>query len=154
MIRAAWAEKATATCEISRASALDLLSPFFRTTQEARAALASVREGNPLNWVRHSFVNRTVQRFSLCKAAGKGEFYKESVTNLYYHAQEWPTPIHKDSCSTVAMVAGGEDRIQYVIKSGKLKQWVGIGWVDVREATEQDYYTYPTVIKSSPGGAR
>jgi hypothetical protein len=147
-------ESSTAIREISHATALELMIPFFQTTREARNALEEVCDGVPLNWVRHSVVNRTVQRFSLCKAAGKGRFYKESVTNLYYHSQEWPAPIHSDNCATVAMVAGGEDRIQFVIKSGKLKQWVGIGWIDVREATEQDYYTYPTVIKPSPRGPR
>jgi hypothetical protein len=131
--------------EISKATALDLLSPFFPNLAQAKQALKQVDSGKPLNWVRHSHVNRTVQHFSLCKAAGKGQFYKESVENVYCHQQEWPEPVSADECSKIRMTSGGEDRISIVIHAGKLKQWVGISWVELSQATEQDYYTYPTV---------
>lgn len=37
------------------------------------------------------------------------------------------------------MVAGGEKRISQVILNGKVKEWVGIGWIDMRDATPEDY---------------
>jgi hypothetical protein len=46
--------------------------------------------------------------------------------------------------STISMVAGGEKRHPKVIHEGILKNWVGFGWVNEREATEEDKQTYPT----------
>ena len=33
-----------------------------------------------------------------------------------------------------------------VIHCGTVKQWVGIGWVNVRPATKEDYEKIPTVV--------
>ena len=43
------------------------------------------------------------------------------------------------------MTAGNEKKYDAVIDNGTLKEWVGIGWVDVREATQKDYEKFPTV---------
>ena len=53
--------------------------------------------------------------------------------------------IHVSRLSTFAMAAGGEKRVSAVIDNGELKEWVGIGWVTVREATEEDRKKFPTV---------
>jgi hypothetical protein len=47
--------------------------------------------------------------------------------------------------SRLKMAAGNEKKYRYVIDNGILKDWVGIGWVDIREVTEKDYEKYPTV---------
>ena len=48
--------------------------------------------------------------------------------------------------SIMAMTSGGERRINKVIHEGRLMHWVGIGWVEVREATEADRNEYPAVV--------
>jgi hypothetical protein len=48
--------------------------------------------------------------------------------------------------SNVAMVAGKERQYPTVIVDDRVKDWVAIGWVDLRKATEKDYDMYPIVI--------
>ena len=48
----------------------------------------------------------------------------------------------------MAMTSGGERTISKVIHDGKLMHWVGIGWVEVREATEADKEQYPSVVSA------
>jgi hypothetical protein len=53
--------------------------------------------------------------------------------------------------STLKMTAGNEDRYSKVIQDGRLLQWVGIGWIDLRTATEEDYSNYPEVERKING---
>jgi len=53
--------------------------------------------------------------------------------------------VHIKNLSTIAMTTGGEKKYTKVIHNGILKEWVGIGWVDIRKATARDRATYPTV---------
>lgn len=48
--------------------------------------------------------------------------------------------------SNRAMVAGNEKKIGFIIHNGVVKQWVGIGWVELREATADDKKKYPKVV--------
>ena len=41
--------------------------------------------------------------------------------------------------SKIRMAGGNEKKYQAVIDNGILKEWVAIGWVDLREATKEDY---------------
>lgn len=50
--------------------------------------------------------------------------------------------------SIMAMASGGERTISNVIHDGKLMHWVGIGWVEVREATEADKEQHPSVVSA------
>jgi hypothetical protein len=43
------------------------------------------------------------------------------------------------------MTAGNEKTIKRVILDGKLMEWVGIGWITLREVTARDLLTYRTV---------
>ena len=43
------------------------------------------------------------------------------------------------------MAGGNEEKYTAVIDNGILKEWVAIGWIDIREATEKDYEKFPTV---------
>ena len=43
------------------------------------------------------------------------------------------------------MTTGGEDRISKIILDGVVKEWVGIGWIDIGEAEPEDYLKYPEV---------
>ena len=47
--------------------------------------------------------------------------------------------------SNIAMVSRNEEHYSIVIDKGVVKQWVGFGWIDLREATTTDKKTYPTV---------
>lgn len=53
--------------------------------------------------------------------------------------------VSRKNVSTLAMVAGNENKIDKVIHDGKLVQWVGIGWVELRDATPEDYRKFPEV---------
>ena len=54
------------------------------------------------------------------------------------------TVSYKD-VSKIAMTTGKEKEISKVIHNKTLCEWVGIGWVDLRPATKEDYKKYPTV---------
>ncbi len=41
--------------------------------------------------------------------------------------------------SKFKMAGGNEKKYQAVIDDGILKEWVAIGWVDLRQATDEDY---------------
>lgn len=56
-----------------------------------------------------------------------------------------PRPVSFSDVSTLAMVAGKEDRISKIIHDGVLKDWVAIGWISLRKATPGDYQKYPEV---------
>lgn len=43
------------------------------------------------------------------------------------------------------MTTGGEDRISKIILDGVVKEWVGIGWIDIGTATPDDYSKIPEV---------
>lgn len=45
------------------------------------------------------------------------------------------------------MVAGGEKKIKRVILQGELKEWVAIGWITLRTATQDDRKCYRTVVE-------
>jgi len=53
--------------------------------------------------------------------------------------------------SNLKMTVGNEDRYSKVIQGGRLLQWVGIGWIDLKAATEEDYSNYPEVERKING---
>lgn len=53
--------------------------------------------------------------------------------------------VHASKLSNIAMTTGGEKRYSKVIDGDVLKEWVGIGWIDVRNATKADRSKYPMV---------
>lgn len=55
--------------------------------------------------------------------------------------------VRRSDLSTIKMVAGLEDVYTRVIDDGVLKEWVGIGWVNVGPATDADRAKYPTVVE-------
>lgn len=48
-------------------------------------------------------------------------------------------PIPRKDATNIAMVNGNEATITHIIQDGMVKEWVGIGWVELREATPADY---------------
>lgn len=54
--------------------------------------------------------------------------------------------VRRAELSNLRMVAGGEKRRSKVIVEGVLKEWVGIGWITLRQATAHDKRTYPTAV--------
>jgi hypothetical protein len=57
-----------------------------------------------------------------------------------------PEPVSIEGLATIRMVAGGENRISRVILRGRIREWVGIGWIDCGKATPEDYLTIPEVL--------
>lgn len=49
-------------------------------------------------------------------------------------------------CTTIAMVSGGEKTHPRVVHNGKVKQWVGFGWIEISTATKKDLILYPTAV--------
>lgn len=44
------------------------------------------------------------------------------------------------------MAAGGEKRVSLVIHAGEVKEWTGIGWIPLREPTDDDRATIPQAV--------
>lgn len=57
------------------------------------------------------------------------------------------TTIKRKEVSNGNMIAGNEKKYSVVILDGQLKEWVGIGWIDIGKATAADVEKYPTVIE-------
>lgn len=53
--------------------------------------------------------------------------------------------VHARELSNLKMVEGNEDKYSIVIDDGVLKEWVGIGWIELRPAIKADCEKYPTV---------
>jgi len=46
--------------------------------------------------------------------------------------------VKRNELSNIRMVAGNEKKYSMVILNDHLKEWVGIGWVVIRLATDED----------------
>lgn len=55
-------------------------------------------------------------------------------------------PITRSRLTNIAMVAGGEKVLNKVILEGRIREWVGFGWIDIGEASAKDYKTLPAVV--------
>jgi hypothetical protein len=53
--------------------------------------------------------------------------------------------VPREDLSILRMAAGGEKRYSTVIDGTRVKEWVGIGWIDLREATTDDLRRFPRV---------
>jgi len=53
--------------------------------------------------------------------------------------------VSRAELSNMRMVSGNEKKYATVIDGGVVKDWVGIGWIDVRKATAKDKLSFPTV---------
>ena len=51
--------------------------------------------------------------------------------------------------SKLRMAGGNEMKYPAVIDDGILKEWVAIGWIDLREATPKDYKKFPVVTRGT-----
>ena len=56
-----------------------------------------------------------------------------------------PTPVSRNDLTTWKMVTGNEDTYSTVIDGDRLREWVGIGWIDVGMATDEHRAIYPTI---------
>ena len=57
-----------------------------------------------------------------------------------------PNTVRRRELSNIRMVGGNERKYKAVIQDGVLKEWVGFGWIEVRDATPEDNEKYPVVI--------
>jgi hypothetical protein len=53
--------------------------------------------------------------------------------------------IKRSELSNLRMTAGNEKKYDKVVIDGKVKEWVGIGWVTLRDASDKDRTRYPVV---------
>jgi hypothetical protein len=58
-----------------------------------------------------------------------------------------PKTVHARKLSNLSMVAGNEKKFSIVVDGDLVKQWVGIGWCDLRQATKEDRENYPAVVR-------
>jgi len=54
-------------------------------------------------------------------------------------APKRPKTLARRDVTNIAMTAGNENKISQIILDGVVKEWVGIGWIDLRDATKDDY---------------
>jgi hypothetical protein len=59
--------------------------------------------------------------------------------------------VTRDQLSNLRMAAGGEKRYSVVIDGSRVKEWVGVGWVDLRKATTEDRRLFPVVMPNHRG---
>jgi hypothetical protein len=57
--------------------------------------------------------------------------------------------IKASELSNLKMTCGNEHKYNTVIDNGIVKQWVGIGWVDLRKAEKEDKRKYPVVCRGN-----
>jgi hypothetical protein len=57
--------------------------------------------------------------------------------------------VKRSLLATIRMVAGQEKKYHAVVCDGRRIEWVGIGWIDVRAATMDDYTTLPVAIEDN-----
>ena len=55
--------------------------------------------------------------------------------------------VHARELSNIAMIEGNERKYRIVIDANSVKEWVGIGWIELRTASTADKEIYPTVIR-------
>ncbi len=55
--------------------------------------------------------------------------------------------VKRSELSNLRMAAGNEQRIGIVIDDGVVKEWVGIGWIDLGPADAEDEKKYPKVVE-------
>ncbi len=60
------------------------------------------------------------------------------------------TPVLRSELTNLRMVAGNEKKYSRVVIDGALKEWVGIGWVRIRTASDRDKAVYPTMVEKMP----
>ena len=48
--------------------------------------------------------------------------------------------------STISMVTKNEKKYQTVIHAGIIKDWVGIGWIELGKPTKEDFKKYPIAL--------
>ena len=57
------------------------------------------------------------------------------------------TTVNASDLSLLKMVAGGEKRHKIVVDTdGILKEWVGMGWINLRAASQADRERWPRVV--------
>ena len=56
--------------------------------------------------------------------------------------------VDRGKLSNLRMVAGNEKKYRIVVCDGKVKEWVGFGWIDLRDATVEDEDKYPVAVES------
>ena len=67
----------------------------------------------------------------------------EQVKLTHYSKEIDMNKVARKDLTNIAMVCGKEKEISQVIDNGVVKEWVGIGWIELRAATEEDYKTIP-----------
>lgn len=50
--------------------------------------------------------------------------------------------------NNLAMINGNENKYRIVVDNNIVKEWVGIGWIELHKATKEDKELYPTVLRT------
>lgn len=107
-------------------------------------AIRSINEGKTLAAVITQAKDRLVQVTEFRQhdmSDGKPYPYEQLTTKYYYTQEPWPDPIPRRMLGAVYLV----NAVSRVIDQDKVYFNTGMGWVEMRDAEEQDYYLLPTV---------
>jgi hypothetical protein len=55
--------------------------------------------------------------------------------------------VHAKELQNIRMAGHNEKKYPNVIDSGTLLEWVAIGWIELRKATDEDYKKFPVVVR-------
>jgi hypothetical protein len=88
--------------------------------------------------------NRCVQVNEFTGTVHKGKWvYRQVIKSSWYTKKSWPKPVERHRLGL--MLLGSDKTPDLVIDRGIVHHNIGISWIEIRTATEQDYYTIPTV---------
>lgn len=84
----------------------------------------------------------------LCNAGPDSESVED---RQIYMTSELPPKqaVTAKELNNLRMAAGNESKYDRVVLDGKVMSWVGIGWIEEREALPDDYDNYPVVVEDS-----
>jgi len=84
----------------------------------------------------------------LCNAGPDSESVED---RQIYMTSELPPKqaVTAKELNNLRMVAGNESKYDRVVLDGKVMAWVGIGWIEERDAFPDDYDNYPVVVEDS-----
>lgn len=72
---------------------------------------------------------------------------KDTVIMVPFILPKGAKVINISEVSKIAMVDRNENWLKTIIHNGVVKDWVGIGWIDSRPATKQDYAKITIVVE-------
>lgn len=110
-------------------------SPVYKRVDHALRKLNNIE----LDSIRTMLISINVE------PAGFGDETPKKLEKLLKPGRTKPLPLSYDDVANLKMTSGNEKKISKIILNGNVEEWVGIGWITLGKAKEEDYYLYPEV---------